>query len=202
MTTRLLNKILLPTTLFEHDHGELQIWLKALPALSGEIDVQQRVFLVAQQIHLLSFIDECVRRCMKTPYKYIDDVLNVIPDYFTPTRKAHELVTPLMMTMLEQLNAKILGQHMSTEAACVVVGYLDRVFLGLVGKARNGDFLLALAGKLSALVVEARAKGQERKGLNGSITPILSNLGQIFGRTMEQDPNLEAEERVGLIDDQ
>lgn len=166
--------------MFEHDHGELNIWLEALPALSSASDISQRAFLVAQQIHLLSFLDECVRRCMKTPYRYLEDVTTLIPDYFEPTRRPHEMVSPLIMVILEQLRAKIAGQLIATEAVGVVLAYLKRVFLGLSGKVRDGRWLNEVVKRLEVGVREAREKGQERKGLLGSLQEIQAQLGKVF----------------------
>jgi len=167
--------------MFEHDHGELGIWLSALPSLSAGADLSQRAFLTVQQVLLLSFLDECVRRCMKTPYRYIEDSLAMIPEYFTPTTRPFELISPLMMTMVEQLRAKINGQHIATEAAGVVLAYLRRVILGLAGKMKDGKWLEQLVNGLEAVVIDAREKGQERKGLLGSVQEVRSDLQTVFG---------------------
>lgn len=167
--------------MFEHDHSELDIWLSALPSLSVGADLSQRAFLTVQQIHLLSFLDECVRRCMKTPYRYIEESLGLLPEYFIPTVRPFELISPLMMTMVEQLRAKINGQHIATEAAGVVLAYLRRVVLGLAGKMKDGKWLKELVKNVETVVIDARGKGQERKGLLGSIQGIQSDLQVVFG---------------------
>lgn len=181
MTSSLLDRLLLQSIMFEHDHGELGIWLSALPSLSAGADLSQRAFLTVQQVLLLSFLDECVRRCMKTPYRYIEDSLAMMPDYFTPTTRPFELISPLMMTMVEQLRAKINGQHIATEAAGVVLAYLRRVILGLAGKMKDGKWLEQLVNGLEAVVIDAREKGQERKGLLGSVQKVRSDLQTVFG---------------------
>jgi nucleolar pre-ribosomal-associated protein 1 len=199
MTTSLLRKLLLVSIMFEHDHGELEIWLDALPALSSAGDITQRAFLIAQQIHLLSFLDECVRRCMKTPFRYIEDVTSLVPDYFSPMERPHELITPLIMTIVEQLRAKIMGQLISTEAAGVVMGYLKRVIVGLSGKMTDGRWLLALLSNVEEAVKAAREKGQERKGLLGSVQQIQIALVQIFGG---QQVEVAEEPAVSMIDEE
>lgn len=181
MTTSLLRRVLLNSIMFEHDHGELDIWLAALPTLSSASDMSQRVFLIAQQIHLLSFLDECVRRCMKTPYRYLEDVTTLVPDYFQPNIRPFELVSPLLMTILEQLRAKIMGQLIATEAAGVVLTYLRRVILGLSGKVKDDKWLSVMVNRLEVSVTEAREKGQERKGLLGSVQAIQGVLREVFG---------------------
>ena len=181
MTTILLERLLLDSLMFSHDPEELEIWLSCLPSLGSISDPAQRVWLVAQQIHLLSFIDECARRCMKTPYRYMDDTVSLVVDYFRPNSHPHELISPLLMTIMEQLRAKILGQHIATEAAGIVLAYLRRVFLGLAGKMRDGQFINALLDRLEQMVKEARSKGQERVGLLGNVQEIQAEMSTIFG---------------------
>jgi len=185
--------------MFEHDQGELSVWLSALPSLSAGADLAQRAFLTVQQIHLLSFFDECVRRCMKTPYRYIEETLGLVPEYFTPTSRPFELISPLMMTMVEQLRAKINGQHIATEAAGVVLAYLRRVVLGLAGKMQDGMWLEKLVKSIETVVVEARANGQERKGLLGSVEEIQNDLQKVF-RGVTTTSMEEA--AVTLVDDE
>ena len=200
MTTALLQKLLLPSILFEHDPSEFEVWLNALPTSSSKGDISQRAQLLVEQIHLLSFIDDCARRCMKTPYKYIQDIITLVPAYFAPTIRSYELLTPLLVTTLEQLHAKILGQHISTEAAGVVVGYLGRVMLKMTGKMRDGHFLFAVVDRLSQTIQLAREKGQERKGLSGAVQSIRSDLNRVF--RVEGKMDVDGDESPKLVDEE
>lgn len=189
-TTALLSHLLLPTLLFEHDPEELPIWLDAMPKKVREAGPM----LFAQQIQLLAFLDDCFRRCLKTPYRYIEDTLALSPSS-TPDLQSNskEMVSPLMMTILEQLSAKLMGQLISTEAACIIVNYLRRVVLGLVGKQRELSWLLAVLNRLEECVKKAKEAGQERKGLEECVQVIKGDFDVIRGKsepTDEQDPSL------------
>ncbi len=180
MTTALLHRLLLSSILFDHDQGELDIWLSALPRLSQDADLASRATLLTQQIYLLSFLDDCFRRAIKTPYRYIDDSMPLVPDYFSPS-KPHEMVCPVIMTVLEQLNAKILGELISTDAAGVVMCWLRRAMLGLSGKMRDGKFLEAVVGRLRETLDAAKEKGQSRTGLRAVLKGIRDELHTVFG---------------------
>ncbi|KAK8861738.1 hypothetical protein IAR55_002561 [Kwoniella newhampshirensis] len=177
-TISLVKHLLLPSLLFEHDTAELDIWLEALPRSS---DTVSGPMLLAQQIHLLSFLDDCFRRCVKTPYRYIEDALAVIPDFFDYTRP-NEMISPVIMTILEQLNAKIMGQLISTEAVGVVLGYMRRVLLGLASKQKDLKFLVTLVTKLRELLGKAKEAGQARVGLKELVSGMDSDLSMISGR--------------------
>ncbi|OCF73524.1 hypothetical protein I204_05367 [Kwoniella mangroviensis CBS 8886] len=188
-TVSLLQHLLIPTLLYDHDPSELSIWLDALPRAS---DSASGPMLLAQQIHLLSFLDDCFRRAIKTPYRYIEDAFAVVPDHFEYTRPT-EMVSPVLMTIVEQLNAKILGQLISTEAAGVVLVYIRRIVLGLVGKQKDLQFLLAIVGKFDDLLEKAKDAGQARVGLQDVVQGMKDDLALVKGakqnkKSTDQDP--------------
>lgn len=172
MTTTLLHRLLEPSLLFEHDTIELPIWLDALPRASETVSGPM---FVAQQIHLLSFLDDCVRRALKTPHRYIEEAAAVIPSL-----SAREVASPLLMTIVEQLHAKLLGMHIATEGAAVVLNYLRRVLVGLLGKQTSDEFVRAIVARLIATVKEAKSAGQPRHGLPEILALIEGDVDVIF----------------------
>ena len=104
----------------------------------------------------------------------------LVPDYFSPT-KPYEMISPLLMTVLEQLNAKILGELMSTEAAGVVMCWWRRVLLGLTGKMRDGKFLEAIVERVETTLQVAREKVQARMGLGAVLAGMMTDMKTIFG---------------------
>nr|ODN91496.1 hypothetical protein L204_05480 [Cryptococcus depauperatus CBS 7855] len=175
-TSELLSSLLLPTLLFSHDANELTIWLEALPKGSREANPM----LFAQQIYLLSFLDDCFRRCLKTPYRYIEELSSF---FLSSELNSDSIPSPLVVTILEQLRAKILGQFISSEAACIVVNYLRRVMLGLVGKQGQGNVkgFISIAEKLEGIVIEAKEQDQTRFGLTEVVQIIRDDLDVITG---------------------
>lgn len=180
MTTTLLERLLHPSLLFEHDPAELSIWLDAMPQIADGYGAM----FTAQQVYLLSFIDECVRRCTKTAHRYIEEGAAVTE--LSP----REAASPLLMTMVEQLRAKLLGMHIATEAAAVVANYLRRVLVGLLSKQPDTRFVEAITARLVEGVDEAKAKGQPRHGLSEVLGQITADLGVIAG---EKRPALDPE---------
>ncbi|WVR03656.1 hypothetical protein IAU60_000651 [Kwoniella sp. DSM 27419] len=177
-TVSLLQHLLLPTLLFEHDPSELSIWLDALPRASNTVSGPM---LLAQQIHLLSFLDDCFRRVSKTPYRYIEDSFALVPDFFEYTRPT-EMISPVIMAIIEQINAKIMGQLISTEAAGVVLVYMRRVILALVGKQKEMTFLSAVVGKFEEMLSKAKEAGQARVGLKDVVSDMARDLAVVVGK--------------------
>ncbi|KAL7418746.1 hypothetical protein Q5752_006429 [Cryptotrichosporon argae] len=167
MTSTLLHRLLSTSLLFEHDPAELSLWLDALPRASETISGPM---LVAQQIHLLSFFDECARRAIKTAHRYIEETQAV------HATTAAEATSPLVVVMVEQLGAKIAGMHIATEAAAVVLSYLRRVLVSLIGKHRNMGFEHKIVAKLEGIVIAARDAGQPRAGLLEIVQAVEADL--------------------------
>nr|XP_019048954.1 hypothetical protein I302_02734 [Kwoniella bestiolae CBS 10118]OCF27884.1 hypothetical protein I302_02734 [Kwoniella bestiolae CBS 10118] len=197
-TVALLEHLLLPTLLFDHDASELSIWLEGLPRASDKISGPM---LLAQQIHLLSFLDDCFRRATKTPYRYIEDSFALVPDYFEYSRLA-EMISPVLMTILEQLNAKIMGQLISTEAAGVVLVYIRRIILGLVGKQKNLRFLFAIIDKLDEMLDKAQESGQARVGLKDVVQGMRDDLALVQGGKASKKAKVDDPEAHRLRDEE
>ena len=169
--------MLQPTLLFEHDPSETYIWMTALPrthySTSGPL-------LTVQQIHLLSFLDDCFRRAQQFPYRYMEQLTTLLPNYFSWSNPSR-MVSCLLITILEQFHAKVQGQLIATDAAVVVLGYLRRVMLGLMGKMDDPNFINIVLGKLEETCEAAKAKGQERPGLETIIRAMRHDVGLVFG---------------------
>ncbi|WVQ84141.1 hypothetical protein IAT38_006288 [Cryptococcus sp. DSM 104549] len=195
-TTSLLSHLLLPTLLFSHDPTELPIWLSALPHTSASA---RGPMLLAQQIQLLAFLDDCFRRCLKTPYRYFEDAFALAPGWAGYTDQKG-MVSPLVMTLVEQLGAKLAGQLISTETAGFVVDYLGRVILGLVGKQTGLGFLEGVVGRVEEGVKKAKAEGQARVGLEESVQRIKDTLEVVQGKRPSLEADLPEDSTPRLLD--
>ncbi|ORX90170.1 hypothetical protein K493DRAFT_340197 [Basidiobolus meristosporus CBS 931.73] len=70
ITQEILVKLLSESVLFEHNKYEVTKWLTALPKQLGN----KGASLEENQLSVLSFLDDVVLQCLRTPYKYVDDV--------------------------------------------------------------------------------------------------------------------------------
>ncbi|CAO3573240.1 unnamed protein product [Mortierella alpina] len=118
LTRRLIAKLLGESILFQHDPSEANLWIEAIPTTNyGQSQLTQ------DQVSFLQFFDDCVARCLRTPYKYVDQssvILKTVQD--AVAMAAHQdrdssiaqciavsqhqnfaqQYSPLLMTMLEQ----------------------------------------------------------------------------------------------------
>ncbi|KAL1732959.1 ribosome 60S biogenesis N-terminal-domain-containing protein [Schizophyllum commune] len=82
--------LLAKSVLFQDTPNEPALWLACLPAQVSELD------------SVVCFLDDCVQRCLKTPYRYMDDLRAL-----APAEAADELPSPLLATVLEQAKHKV-----------------------------------------------------------------------------------------------
>ncbi|KAI8602359.1 ribosome 60S biogenesis N-terminal-domain-containing protein, partial [Dissophora ornata] len=102
LTRRLISKLLGESILFQHDPSEATLWVEAISASNyGRPD------LTAEQTAFLHFLDDSVARCLKTPYKYVDQssaILKALQRSLAASNYQNfaQSFSPLLMTMLEQ----------------------------------------------------------------------------------------------------
>ncbi|CDZ97889.1 Uncharacterized conserved protein [Phaffia rhodozyma] len=190
-TSILITRLLSSSVLFEHDPSEVEVWLKAMQGVSRSASLNPTSLSEAQAT-LLTFLDDSIRRCLKTPYKYIEDSLEFIhvpmADRNQPPkdRKLSEAPSPLFMTVLEQLKAKINVKILSSSEAVIIGGYIRRLAFLMIGKQGDLDWSNETSYRLDTCLrdLEGEEKNAEVGLLKKQLT-FLSTAG-IFHYIAEQ----------------
>lgn len=166
--------------MYDHDPSELSAFLSALPRLP----IESGAAGVIQQVHFLSFIDDCVRRCTKLPYRYIDETIALVPDHFL-IGEQWSLPSPLLMTILEQWVAKVGGQHISSEAAGVGARVIRRLMLLTLGKMRDTKWVEAYISRMEGVLGKLRQEGNAKEGLEAVVKQIRGDVERVKGGLSE-----------------
>ncbi|KAF9959147.1 hypothetical protein BGZ72_010277 [Mortierella alpina] len=135
LTRRLIAKLLGESILFQHDPSEANLWIEAISTTN-----YGQSHLTSDQMALLQFFDECVARCLRTPYKYVDqssvilkaaqDLVSVATPQDRNSSIAHSIMvsqyqnfaqqySPLLMTMLEQFQHVYAKDTSKSTALCI-----------------------------------------------------------------------------------
>lgn len=143
----LSNKILSSSILFMHDPEELDLWLQAFPRTrSSDSKVPDELTAV------LGFLDDCIQRCFKTPYKYLEE----LPAFFNKgdTDDSHfaTLPSPLLITVLEQFEAKTVAELLSPSDTLALTTFIRKLGIGLSTKSSGLDDSRIVHQKLVELV--------------------------------------------------
>lgn len=184
LTQRLVSKLLGESILFQHDPSETNLWIEAIPATNyGRPD------LTSDQTAFLHFLDECVMRCLRTPYKYVDQSSKIIKALQEPTSAmdidSQEIMekiaislaasqyqnhtqqySPLLMTILEQFQHAYAKEN-SQDVVRSITSFLQRLLPTLTWNQNRSP----------ALAIECLRRIQE---------PTLESIEKVLALSMEK----------------
>jgi nucleolar pre-ribosomal-associated protein 1 len=159
--TSLLKDILSDSILFQEDAEELYFWLDALPITrrAPGAEAPDGAPLTDEGDSVVNFLDDCIQRCLKSPYRYLEDrdvllqstcrnVMDVSGD--SAYQEVH--CSPLLITVLEQLGAKLAGKLLTPSDTLAITSFIRKLVFKLSAKQRNLDFLGAFVNRVDALV--------------------------------------------------
>lgn len=205
----LAQELLSRSVLFEHDPREVSIWLDALPCYmsrASNASAPDGTPLTDEFKGVLSFLDDCILRCQKTPYRYLEEVLAMSFGTDPSARVPPSAPSPLLATILEQLGTKIAKNLISSSDTLAIITYMRKVLVGLVGKQPSVSCSIRImehvvgafasfpsAGKSSSI---AKALGRETRLLQR----LLSALGS-RNQAIHSTPMVATEEELNLFID-
>ncbi|TDL17669.1 hypothetical protein BD410DRAFT_754176 [Rickenella mellea] len=165
--TSLLSHALSDSLLFQHHPEELRLWLDCLPHTirAAGAESPDGAPLTDEGESVVTFLDDCMQRCGKTPYRYIDDLSAL---YRPPDVLAQETMdvdsstvkdlamfdtseyeaSPLIMAVLEQLSAKLKNQLLSPSDTLALATYIRKLLVKLLAKQSSTYFLNAALSRL------------------------------------------------------
>ncbi|KAJ6508841.1 ribosome 60S biogenesis N-terminal-domain-containing protein [Mycena sanguinolenta] len=145
----LLVHLLSESIIFQSNPEEPFLWLSALPTTrpSGCEPLPEDLSLADEAAAVISFLDDCIQRCLRTPYKYIED-LQAQHGAGTQKPTPDNLPSPLVMAVLEQLSAKMASKQASPSNVFALAMFLRRLVLRLSSVQRDLVFLKHIAAKV------------------------------------------------------
>lgn len=170
-TASLLRDSLSSSLLFQHDPDELLLWLRSLPStsrLAGAL-APDGTPLTDERDAVITFLDECAQHCAKTPYRYLEELRSLStdgrgedvdmdgPDHGVDTIDSETLPSPLLMTVSEQLVAKLRGNHMSPSDALAAITFLRKLVYRLMSKISRPEWLTSYVRRLQRGVLPLAA---------------------------------------------
>ncbi|KZS90936.1 hypothetical protein SISNIDRAFT_487949 [Sistotremastrum niveocremeum HHB9708] len=188
----LLRSILANSILFEHDPEELGIWLEVLPTSRPSPATNDAQISGGGEAggmeDVLEMLDDCILRCMKTPYRYIEESLSAtrssphsphsppslsnamdvddVPDVDAEETRyqPNELPSPLLLTLLEQLTTRISKRLISPSSIIALVSFVRQLVVLILGKQPSLVFAQNVHERLARCVqdMEDNGGGEDR----------------------------------------
>ncbi|KAG8812996.1 hypothetical protein FRC17_001713, partial [Serendipita sp. 399] len=142
---KLLHKVLSRSALFEHDPGELRIWLDALHSIRADRGAPE----------FYSLLDECIISCLRSPLEYVTSAFLTENSSVAETTNVGEPVeaydpssvaSPLLMALLKEFEA--LKKAEDGRLSLQIAIYLRQVIFGVSLKQPSSRYGLQICGRL------------------------------------------------------
>lgn len=156
----LLQHALSENILFQHDADEVYLWLECLSPVLREIGAlaPDGTPLSDEGVAIVTFLDDCALRCTKTPYKYLEELCSLgrLADVQSNPVAERSMIypSPLIMTVVEQLSAKVAGNLLSPSDALAVASYIRKLLFSLAGKVQDLPFLFRITQQIGEIFPE------------------------------------------------
>ncbi|KAG5724436.1 Laccase-2 [Termitomyces sp. T112] len=154
----LLEYTLGESIMFQDDPTEPHLWLLSLPTSHRRRGTESPdgAILTDEGESVITFLDDCVQRCLKTPYRYLED-LHVLAELTVPqsqsmTDRDESLPGPLLMTVLEQLEIKVSKKMLSPSDVLAIASFVRKLVFRLSSNQQDLGFLRAVADKFSVIL--------------------------------------------------
>lgn len=184
-TRKLLFKMIGDSILFDHDRSEWNIWIDCVPRTHSR-KVKPSATLSMERLQLLDFLDDCAKRCAQNPYRYFEHLATHAAESGVPNLEQGALASPLLFTVFEQLQAKLSGHHISSEAGAVIVQYIRTVIVSLLGKQTEVAYVRSLLERLGSCLdaIEAKREAKLPK-LRAEVATAMEQLDVLTGTGAE-----------------
>lgn len=155
----LLRHVLSQSILFQEDPHESDLWLKALPTMrpSNDEEIIDGGPLSDEVEAVIIILDDCVQRCLKTPYRYLEDVRSLaqtltLNTESQPNYPFEVYPSSLLMTIVEQLDAKVANKLLIPSQVLGITSFIRKLLFYLTSKQLDLKFLHAVAVKIDAIL--------------------------------------------------
>ncbi|KAG6897168.1 hypothetical protein C0992_003674 [Termitomyces sp. T32_za158] len=142
--------------LSESAHRLLWMYQRCLPMVVAEARFDVGKLLQDEGEGVVTFLDDCVQRCLKTPYRYVevmDSLAGSTAPQNQPTNDTNEhLPSPLLMTVLEQLEIKVAKKTLSPSDVLAIASFVRKLVFRLSSKQQDLGFLLAATDRFDVML--------------------------------------------------
>ncbi|KAJ6613338.1 ribosome 60S biogenesis N-terminal-domain-containing protein [Mycena sp. CBHHK59/15] len=151
---QLIIHLLSESLIFQQNQEEPSLWLSSLPTARSPNDggeTPEGISLTGEAATVIRFLDDCVQRCLKTPYRYIEEMQALYrPENQQSSRD--ELPSSLLMTALEQLGAKMASKLLSPSDILALATFLRKLVFHLSTIQHDLSFLHQIAAKINRIL--------------------------------------------------
>jgi len=152
----LLSSLLSSCILFEENPTEPSLWFISLPCLlrASNTTSPDNASLTDEAESVVVFLDDCIQRCLKTPYRYIEEMRGSLALITSPSSNTDTYPSPLIMTVLEQLDAKTKADLLAPSDVLAISSFVRKLVFQLMGRTQSLIFLEFLVARVDRVLSE------------------------------------------------
>ncbi|KAF7965769.1 hypothetical protein HWV62_41960, partial [Athelia sp. TMB] len=156
--TSLLKVVLSESILFQEDPEEVDLWLESLPTTRRAVNAESPdgAALTDEADSVVNFLDDCMQRCLKTPYRYIEErdsmATSALADEQLFSDHTATPCSPLLLVVLEQLGAKIAAELLSPSDLLALSMFVRLLVFKLSSKQHDTRFFSIMTDKFDSLL--------------------------------------------------
>ncbi|KAL0948883.1 hypothetical protein HGRIS_008999 [Hohenbuehelia grisea] len=137
----------------EAKEAEPSVWLQSLPTMqrAKATEAPDGATLTDERESVVAFLDDCVSRCLKKAYAYMEDMQQLVGGAeVVGASQLTALPSPLSMTVVEQLKAKLEHDLLTPSDVLAIVTFLRKLVLRLMGVLPDLVFLRKYVVRIDA----------------------------------------------------
>lgn len=154
MIENLLRNVLSQSIMFQESPDEVHLWLAALPTTRRNpgTEAPDGAPLTDEGASVVLFLDDCIQRCMKVPYKYLEEMDNLLsPSKESSSGNGH-IVGLLLATVLEQLSAKMDAELLDPSDTLAITTFLRKLCFNIATTLEEPELLLPVAQRIDTIL--------------------------------------------------
>ncbi|KZT20563.1 hypothetical protein NEOLEDRAFT_1140540 [Neolentinus lepideus HHB14362 ss-1] len=186
MIESLLRNILSQSIMFQDNPDEFYLWLASLPTTRRKsgTEAPDGASLTDEGESVIVFLDDCVQRCMKVPYKYLEEMDQLLATSSNEASGHSQVISLLMATVLEQLAAKMDAGLLSASDILAIATFIRRLCFNVATTLEDSELLLPVAQRVDAVLAVDRLDGNYPvmvKAVRREASILLTSLRRLKG---------------------
>lgn len=183
----LLSSLLSSCILFEENPTEPSLWFISLPCLLRALNATSpdNTNLTDEAESVVMFLDDCIQRCLKTPFRYIEEMRGSLASITSSSSNVDTCPSPLIMTVLEQLDAKTKADLLAPSDVLAISSFIRKLVFQLMGQAQSLIFLDFLVARVDRILSERRRWQSEHPAIAMAVK---TEVKMIYAAIKPQQP--------------
>ncbi|TFK53356.1 hypothetical protein OE88DRAFT_1696250 [Heliocybe sulcata] len=188
MIESLLRNILSQSIMFQDSPDEVYLWLSSLPTTRRKpgTAAPDGASLTDEGEGVIVFLDDCVQRCMKVPYNYLEETDNILGTSKDELGGQTQVISILVAAVLEQLAAKMDAGILSASDTLAIATFIRKLCFKVATTLEDAGLLHPVAQRVDAVLAIDRLDDEYpvmSQAVRREVSMLFASLERLKGAT-------------------